>query len=173
MTKLNAIDRAAARLADTREGSRFDERERAVYNESATFANTLGTLVALVLSVALASIGHFVASFVVLFAMVVPDAGAAWYSMRRGVDPMKLRDSRRDKIIVWSAIVLVALLFVAWGAPIFADRPLFEAGIAADTQPTDSAFVVWAIVLSCRALTLWTHLQRRRIRRAERSDQDE
>ncbi|WP_258934728.1 hypothetical protein [Nesterenkonia pannonica] len=117
MTKLNAIDRAAARLADTREGSRFDERERAVYSESATFANTLGILVALVVSLVLASVGHFVASFAVLLTMAIPEAAAAWYSMRRGVDPTKLRDSAWDKLIVWSTIVMMALLFVAWSAP--------------------------------------------------------
>lgn len=173
MSRLNSIDRAAEKLADTRDGSEFDERERAVYAESGTFASTLGILATFLIALILSAVGHFLAAFAVLIAGVIPELGATWYAMRRGVDPRKLRNTRRSRFIAWTTMALGAALFLSWAVHIVTDRALIPVEVDPSVQPFGNLALLWVFVGALILLYLWVHRRRREIRRRELSPEED
>lgn len=173
MTRLNSIDRAAEKLADTRRDSEFDERERAVYAESGTFAGTLGILAMLLIALILSAIGHFFAAFAVLIAGMIPELGATWYAMRRDVDPRKLRNTWRSRFIAWTVTALCIVLFLIWTVHLVTSRTLIPVEVDPAVQPFGNLAVTWTLVGGVLLLNVWMHLRRRQIRRAEASPEED
>lgn len=173
MTRLNSIDRAAEKLADTRRDSEFDERERAVYAESGTFASTLGILAMLVTALILSAIGQFLAAFAVLVAGMIPELGATWYAMRRDVDPRKLRNTWRSRFIAWAAVALSAAMFLVWTVHLVTGRSLIPVEVDPSVQPFGNLAITWIFLGILLLLSLWMHRRRREIRRAEASAEED
>lgn len=173
MTRLNSIDRAAEKLADTRRDSEFDERERAVYAESGTFASTLGILAMLLIALILSAIGHFFAAFAVLIAGMIPELGATWYAMRREVDPQKLRNTWRSRFSAWTVTALSIALFLIWTVHLVMGRSLIPVEVDPSVQPFGNLVITWILLGILLLLSLWMHRRRREIRRAEASPEED
>lgn len=89
MNARNIVDNSAEKLAKGDDGA-WDERERAVYAEAATFGLTLGILAWWGVAMLLALIGQTAAALVLLFSSVIPALSTIWYASRRKVSSLEI-----------------------------------------------------------------------------------
>lgn len=83
------IDTSARKLVEGDAGA-WDERERAIYAEAATFGLTLGILAWWGIAMLLALIGQTAAALVLLFSSAIPALATIWYAARRQVSSLEL-----------------------------------------------------------------------------------
>jgi len=142
------VDRALDRMMALDSPVYGDERERAVFMESATFGMTVGLVASLGAAVVAAVLGTLVLPAVLLVAAAVPSWGTAFYAKRRGVDinelvgRVSLRERAGTVVLVFGAVTLTVAA-MAW--TVFTGHGLIELPTPDVVGP--DADNVWASML--------------------------